>query len=88
MTTPCIMPASPCSSRAKDQALDPAKHMSPSSHAPLAGTWEGDMMHGDGSYYYANGDIYAGTFSEGKKHGKGMYYFKVSSGLQYRPANV
>jgi hypothetical protein len=45
----------------------------------LAGNWQEDKMDGEGTYYYANGDIYAGSFSEGKKHGQGMYFFKVRS---------
>lgn len=35
-------------------------------------------MDGQGTYYYASGDIYSGSFREGKKHGSGMYHFKVT----------
>jgi hypothetical protein len=30
----------------------------------LAGDWVGDMMEGQGTYYYANGDIYSGMSFE------------------------
>ena len=36
-------------------------------------------MHGEGSYTYANGDMYTGSFQQGVKHGSGSYYFKVGS---------
>ena len=29
--------------------------------------------HGDGKYYYADGNIYEGKWRNNKKHGKGIY---------------
>ena len=32
-----------------------------------------------GSFFYANGDIYAGEWKDGKKHGEGTYFVKASA---------
>ena len=34
---------------------------------------EGNCVDGQGTYMYANGDIYAGEFKEGAMHGRGTY---------------
>ena len=34
------------------------------------------MKHGEGSYTYANKDIYMGWWMFGKKHGSGTYTYK------------
>lgn len=49
----------------------------PNLHA--IGGWSENKMHGEGSYTYANGDMYTGSFQQGVKHGNGSYYFKVGS---------
>lgn len=41
------------------------------------GSFNSDSMEGQGTYYYANGDIYSGAFKAGKKHGSGQMFFKV-----------
>jgi hypothetical protein len=33
------------------------------------------MIHGEGTYYYVNGDIYTGQFYCGLKSGKGVYKY-------------
>ncbi|KAK3708384.1 hypothetical protein QZH41_016640 [Actinostola sp. cb2023] len=44
------------------------------------GTYDGKTMlgmrHGQGVYYYKNGDIYDGEWKIGMKHGYGLYTFK------------
>jgi hypothetical protein len=35
---------------------------------------DGDR-HGDGTYYYKNGNKYVGEFQSNEMHGKGSYYF-------------
>ncbi len=41
--------------------------------SPVAGQWEKDKFHGEGTYYYSNGNIYSGGWSKGVKSGKGTY---------------
>ena len=36
-------------------------------------------MHGQGTYYYANGEKYVGEFRDGKKHGRGAYSWAEKS---------
>jgi hypothetical protein len=40
------------------------------------GTWQSDIIHGEGRYTYSNGDMYQGSFQNGKRHGKGTYHNK------------
>ena len=39
------------------------------------GEWKDDLLHGQGTYTYANGDKYVGEFKDNKKHGQGTYTF-------------
>ena len=38
-----------------------------------AGFFARDSFHGEGSYFYGNGDVYSGQWSQGIKHGTGTY---------------
>lgn len=42
-----------------------------------AGQWEHDKFHGEGTYYYKNGDIYSGNWQRGVRHGDGTLLFKA-----------
>ena len=35
-----------------------------------------DMFHGQGTFYFANGDVYVGQWVENKRSGKGVMYFE------------
>lgn len=37
--------------------------------------WEADKFHGEGSYFYLNGDIYSGTWQRGIKQGEGVLMY-------------
>ncbi len=44
--------------------------------------FEGEFRNGamyQGTYYYANGDIYQGSFNKNKRHGKGQYNYQDGS---------
>ena len=43
------------------------------------GDFHDGLKHGQGSFHYANGDIYSGQWSSGKKHGNGTYYFAADA---------
>ena len=49
--------------------------------AKYIGAWKRGNKHGDGAYYFPNGDKYVGEWRHGKKHGDGVYSF--SSGERY-----
>lgn len=34
--------------------------------------WEGDKLHGEGTYYYGSGDIYSGAWVRGVRQGEGV----------------
>jgi hypothetical protein len=36
------------------------------------GWWRADKMHGQGKYYWSNGDVYDGMWKEDKRHGGGV----------------
>ena len=36
------------------------------------GWWRSDKMHGQGKYYWSNGDVYDGMWKEDKRHGQGV----------------
>ena len=36
------------------------------------GWWRADKMHGQGKYYWSNGDVYDGMWKEDKRHGQGV----------------
>merc|ERR1712113_929716 len=38
----------------------------------------GGKRHGQGAFFYANGDIYTGEWEAGLKHGQGTYFCKAS----------
>lgn len=46
------------------------------------GPLQDDLPHGQGRYWFANGDFYEGDFVRGAIHGQGLYYF--ASGARYR----
>lgn len=46
------------------------------------GEWSHNMRHGEGTYFWQNGDIYEGHYEKGKRSGFGIYYFE--SGEIYR----
>ena len=53
-------------------ALPPsARACAPQPHTP--GSFERDRFHGDGSYFYKNGDVYSGSWARGIKHGSGTF---------------
>lgn len=35
--------------------------------------WREDQPHGEGVYYYFNGEIYRGEYFDGEQHGQGEY---------------
>lgn len=37
--------------------------------------WAADKFHGEGTYYYANGDIYSGAWVRGVKQGEGTFIY-------------
>ena len=37
------------------------------------GFWANNAKHGQGTYYYANGDTYDGFWVEDQRHGRGTY---------------
>ena len=37
------------------------------------GGWKNGVMHGQGTYQFANGDKYIGTFKNGLRDGEGVY---------------
>jgi hypothetical protein len=37
--------------------------------------FENDKFHGEGTYYYTNGDIYSGNWVSGVKSGTGTFFF-------------
>jgi hypothetical protein len=39
--------------------------------------WAKDKFSGEGTYYYANGDIYSGVWADGLKHGEGTFLVKA-----------
>lgn len=39
--------------------------------------WAKDKFAGEGTYYYANGDIYSGVWDGGLKHGEGTFLVKA-----------
>ena len=45
------------------------------------GEWKNDVIHGQGTYTFANGEKYVGNFKDGKRHGQGTYTF--ASGEKY-----
>ncbi len=49
--------------------------------AVLEGEWLSGLLHGQGTYTYANNDKYVGEFKEGKRHGQGAHSF--SNGDKY-----
>ena len=49
--------------------------------AKYVGAWKRGEKHGDGTYYFPNGDRYVGEWRRGKKHGEGVYSF--SDGDRY-----
>ena len=40
-----------------------------------AGTWLNSKKHGNGTFYFRNGDCFEGQWFEGRMHGKGTYSF-------------
>ena len=50
--------------------------------AKYVGAWKRGEKHGDGTYYFPNGDRYVGEWRRGKKHGEGVYFF--SDGDRYK----
>ena len=49
--------------------------------AEYVGAWKRGKKHGNGTYYFPNGDRYVGEWRRGKKHGDGVYFF--SDGDRY-----
>ena len=43
--------------------------------AKYVGAWKRGEKHGDGTYYFPNGDRYEGTWRDGRKHGQRTYTF-------------
>ena len=43
--------------------------------ARYEGSWKRGEKHGDGTYFFPNGDRYEGKWKGGKKHGQGVYFF-------------
>jgi hypothetical protein len=39
--------------------------------------WAKDKFSGEGTYYYANGDIYSGVWQDGLKSGDGAFFVKA-----------
>jgi len=39
------------------------------------GMWEANLMHGNGTRRFKNGDVYIGNYSDGKRAGEGRFYF-------------
>lgn len=39
------------------------------------GEWQGNVMHGNGTRRFKNGDVYIGTYASGKRAGEGRFYF-------------
>ena len=50
-------------------------------HAIYEGDWKRGEKHGQGTYFYPNGDRYEGDWKRGQIHGQGTYYF--SGGDKY-----
>lgn len=44
--------------------------------------WKEDQPHGDGIYYYFNGEIYRGSYFDGEQHGWGEYLYPNGSIFQ------
>ena len=44
-----------------------------------AGMFDKDAFHGDGTYYYAGGDVYSGAWARGVKQGEGSFLFAADS---------
>ena len=55
--------------------------MKPDRSVIFTGEWVEGLMHGHGSYNFANGDRYTGDWREGLRHGKGEYSW--SNGCKY-----
>lgn len=49
--------------------------------AIYVGDWNRGKKHGQGTYFFPNGDRYQGKWKRGKKHGQGTYFF--SEGDKY-----
>ena len=49
--------------------------------AQYVGKWNRGLKHGEGTYFFPNGDKYEGKWKNGKKHGSGTYLF--SNGDKY-----
>tara|TARA_Y100001970_G_C14236741_1_gene862294 strand:- start:2356 stop:3006 length:651 start_codon:yes stop_codon:yes gene_type:complete len=49
--------------------------------AQYIGNWNRGKKHGEGTYFFPNGDKYVGKWKHGKKHGHGTYFF--SNGDKY-----
>jgi radial spoke head protein 1 len=47
------------------------------------GEFVGSKRQGQGSYTFANGDVYEGAWDADVKHGAGLYTFKASSSKVY-----
>ena len=43
------------------------------------GSYVNDRRHGQGTYYWADGDKYVGSYVNGKRHGQGTYYNKSNN---------
>lgn len=41
----------------------------------LQGSWADDQRHGNGKYFYPNGDYYNGEWLKHERHGQGEYYY-------------
>ena len=39
------------------------------------GSWNRGEKHGEGTYFFPNGDKYEGKWEDGQKHGQGIYSF-------------
>ena len=50
-------------------------------YAKYVGKWNRGRKHGDGTYFFSNGDKYVGEWRRGEKHGDGIYFF--SDGDKY-----
>ena len=55
------------------QLLNPGKLEQLS--ARYDGNWKRGEKHGEGTYFFPNGDRYEGIWLKGKQHGKGTYFF-------------
>ena len=55
------------------QLLNPGKQEQLS--ARYDGNWKRGEKHGEGTYFFSNGDRYEGRWLKGKQHGEGTYFF-------------